>query len=153
MAKKRTSRRGPSPVIKERLAACRGRMKKAGLSAFLVTNRPDQVYLTGFTGEDGGALITTKDVHLLTDGRFATSRKANIRTQTSRVNFSLTFLSKRVVSLYALERLALSDRAFDFRAALHATGLAHDCLGVFCILTLKPTNQARICRPNAFDAT
>ena len=75
MAKKRTTRRGPSPVIKQRLAACRAKMKKAGFSAFLVTNRPDQVYLTGFTGEDGGVLITAKDLCLLTDSRFQTSRK------------------------------------------------------------------------------
>jgi len=75
MAKKRVSRRGPSPTIKRRLEACRARMRKEGISAFLVTNRPDQWYLTGFTGEDGGVLITKKDVCLLTDSRFQTSRR------------------------------------------------------------------------------
>lgn len=50
-------------------------MKSAGIPAFLITNRADQFYLTGFTGEDGGALITPRDVYLLTDSRFATSSK------------------------------------------------------------------------------
>jgi Xaa-Pro aminopeptidase len=48
-------------------------MKRRGLSALLVTDRSDQNYLTGFTGEDGGILITSKKVFLLTDGRFETS--------------------------------------------------------------------------------
>jgi Xaa-Pro aminopeptidase len=38
--------------------------------SLLVTNRPDQVYLTGFTGEDGGVLVTRNRVVLLTDSRF-----------------------------------------------------------------------------------
>jgi Xaa-Pro aminopeptidase len=45
-------------------------MRRARLGALLVTNRADQYYLTGFDGEDGAALITPRDVHIMTDARF-----------------------------------------------------------------------------------
>ncbi len=40
------------------------------LDAYLVVNRNDQYWLTGFTGEDGAVLVTQREVVLLTDGRF-----------------------------------------------------------------------------------
>jgi len=40
------------------------------LDAFLVTDRMDQIYLTGFTGEDGAVLITSRTLAIVTDGRF-----------------------------------------------------------------------------------
>jgi Xaa-Pro aminopeptidase len=36
----------------------------------LITNKADQLYLTGFGGEDGGVLILPRGVVLITDGRF-----------------------------------------------------------------------------------
>lgn len=54
----------------DRLRAVREAMNRARLDAFFVTRRVDQYYLTGFTGEDGGILITPRRVYLLTDGRF-----------------------------------------------------------------------------------
>ncbi len=45
-------------------------MGKKRLEGLLVTDRMDQLYLTGFTGEDGAALVTPRGVTLLTDGRF-----------------------------------------------------------------------------------
>ncbi len=45
-------------------------MAKGRLSAYLITNRIDQIYLTGFTGEDGAAVVTADRVYLITDGRF-----------------------------------------------------------------------------------
>ncbi len=51
-------------------------MKRAQIPALLITNRPDQIYMTGFSGEDGGVLITSREVYLLTDSRFETSSKA-----------------------------------------------------------------------------
>lgn len=51
----------------ERLRASLSRKKLDGL---LVENRMDQIWLTGFTGEDGLVLVTAREVVLLTDGRF-----------------------------------------------------------------------------------
>jgi Xaa-Pro aminopeptidase len=67
-----TQRRSPkpSPIIAARLEACRARIQEKSLSGYLITNRADQYYLTGFDGEDGAALILPDRVYLLTDGRF-----------------------------------------------------------------------------------
>lgn len=76
MAKKRKKAargkksRAPDAVIADRLARFRAEMRKAKIPAYYINNRADQIYLTGFTGEDGGALITPRQVFLLTDGRF-----------------------------------------------------------------------------------
>jgi Xaa-Pro aminopeptidase len=45
-------------------------MARKRLDGYLVLDRMDQIWLTGFTGEDGAVLITPKVVVLLTDGRF-----------------------------------------------------------------------------------
>ncbi len=60
----------PPPVIGQRLEACRARIRKKSVCGYLVTNRVDQFYLTGFDGEDGAALVLPDRVSLLTDGRF-----------------------------------------------------------------------------------
>lgn len=60
----------PSPVIADRLKRCRRRLAKDGVSAFLITNPVDYYYLTGFTGEDSAVLVTARDVHMISDGRF-----------------------------------------------------------------------------------
>lgn len=69
------SRSGPSAVIRKRIERCRKAMSAAGVSAYLITNRPDHYYLTGFSGEDSAVLITSKAVWLISDGRFDTSIK------------------------------------------------------------------------------
>lgn len=71
MAKRKKPR--PSPVIADRLARCRRQMKKRRMQAYLVSSRVDHTYLVGFTGEDSAVLITPRDVHLITDGRFDVS--------------------------------------------------------------------------------
>ncbi len=48
-------------------------MRSRRLDAFLVTARVDQFYLSGFTGEDGMALVTPKGVCLISDFRFKTA--------------------------------------------------------------------------------
>lgn len=45
--------------------------RKWGVDAFLVTDRSNVRYLTGFTGEDSAALLFRSGAVLLTDGRFA----------------------------------------------------------------------------------
>lgn len=68
MARSRVAK--PADTIRERLAQCRAQLAKHKVSAYLITNRVDQIYLTGFDGEDGAVIITPRDVHIITDGRF-----------------------------------------------------------------------------------
>lgn len=55
---------------KPRVARLRAAMREKDLDGYLVWDRMDQFWLTGFTGEDGGVLVTPRRVTLLTDGRF-----------------------------------------------------------------------------------
>jgi Xaa-Pro aminopeptidase len=54
----------------DRITRLRERMRSRRLDAYLVQNRNDQYWLTGFTGEDGSVLVTARSIVLLTDGRF-----------------------------------------------------------------------------------
>lgn len=67
--------RKPSQTIANRLKRFRRQMKAARISAFLVTHPVDYFYLTGFTGEDSAVLLTSRAVHIISDGRFAESIK------------------------------------------------------------------------------
>jgi Xaa-Pro aminopeptidase len=60
----------PSPVIAHRLGLFRKKMKSNKVGAFLVSKPMDYFYLAGFTGEDSALLITGRDVHVISDGRF-----------------------------------------------------------------------------------
>ncbi len=68
MGKQKNAR--PSLTIQKRLDHCRAELRERGMPAYLITSRMDQVYLTGFDGEDGAAVITSRGVHIITDGRF-----------------------------------------------------------------------------------
>lgn len=57
-------------TYKKRLADFRDRMAEHEVDGYLIQDRMDQYWLTGFTGEDGFVLITSRAVVLLTDGRF-----------------------------------------------------------------------------------
>ncbi len=59
----------PAPYA-DRVARLRQQMRQRRLDGYLVVNRMDQYWLTGFTGEDGLVLVTARAVVLLTDGRF-----------------------------------------------------------------------------------
>ena len=67
--------RGPSPVISGRLAQCRRKMAKHRIHAYLISSPRDYFYLTGFSGEDSAVLLTPRDVHVISDGRFDESSK------------------------------------------------------------------------------
>jgi Xaa-Pro aminopeptidase len=71
----------PAPHC-DRLARVRAEMARRKLDGYLVQNRMDQYWLTGFTGEDGFVLVTARAVVLLTDGRF--SEAAEIETPWAR---------------------------------------------------------------------
>ena len=53
-----------------RLERARATLRARRLDGYLITHRPDQYWLTGFTGEDGQVLLTARGVTLLSDGRF-----------------------------------------------------------------------------------
>lgn len=59
----------PAPY-RDRVRRLRAAMTQRKLDGYLVQNRMDQYWLTGFTGEDGFVLVTPRAVVLLTDGRF-----------------------------------------------------------------------------------
>lgn len=59
----------PAPYA-DRLDRLRAEMTRRKLDGYLIVNRTDQFWLTGFTGEVGHTLVTQRGVTLLTDGRF-----------------------------------------------------------------------------------
>ena len=61
--------RVPAPYA-QRLQDVRAKLADAQLDGYLVQDRMDQFWLTGFTGEDGAVLVTPHALVLLTDGRF-----------------------------------------------------------------------------------
>lgn len=68
MAKKRST---VPKRYADRITRVRAEMERRHVDGYLVVNRNDQYWLTGFTGEDGGVLVSARAVVLLTDGRFS----------------------------------------------------------------------------------
>lgn len=56
--------------LKARHQQVREAMKQLGIDALLLNHTPDVCYLTDFTGDDTFAIITEKDIHLLSDFRY-----------------------------------------------------------------------------------
>ena len=67
--KKKTTKTPPKPYSL-RIQNLRDALQQRGLDGYLVQDRMEQYWLTGFTGEDGYTIITPKEAVLLTDGRF-----------------------------------------------------------------------------------
>lgn len=72
----RATRSAVPPLHAERLARVRAALVARKLDGYLISDRMDQYWLTGFTGEDGGVLVTPSAVVLLTDGRFIATAAA-----------------------------------------------------------------------------
>ena len=64
------ARKTPPEPYSLRINKLRAEMDRRKLDGYLIQNRLDQYWLTGFTGEDGAVLVTPRTVVLLTDGRF-----------------------------------------------------------------------------------
>jgi len=58
-----------------RIKRLREELAARKLDGYLIQDRMDQYWLTGFTGEDGAVLLTQRAVVLLTDGRFDEAAK------------------------------------------------------------------------------
>ncbi len=67
----------PESIV-SRVAECRKRLRAAKAEAMLVKNEVDYFYLTGFTGADSAAVVTQREVHVITDGRFLEEIKHEI---------------------------------------------------------------------------
>ncbi len=76
MAERRTRKRGARGRAKAgdvhalRLARLRGLLRRAGISALLITRPNDIRYLTGFSGEDSYGIVTAGSLMVLSDFRF-----------------------------------------------------------------------------------
>lgn len=69
VTKKRISRTWPAN-LSARLTKLRQKMADEGLDGLLISHPPDIQYLTGFSGEDSWALVTGRNVIILSDSRF-----------------------------------------------------------------------------------
>ena len=121
----------PPPVIARRLQACPAKIQEKSASGYLITNRVDQFYLTGFDGEDGAALILPDRVYLFTDGRFReeVERDAPWARAVVRTSGPLAESLAKVVRQNRLERLGFQPNAISVALykvlgkALHPTRL------------------------------
>lgn len=108
--------------IAARVSDCRKRIKAAKADALLTKNEPDYFYLTGFTGSDSAAIVTTRDVHVITDGRFLEEIKheipwAKVWLRKGGVNEEVALVCERArIKRLAIqpEYLTLGDQA-DFK--------------------------------------
>jgi len=62
--------RKPAPYLVSRLTAVRAAMQQRHLDGLLLSHPPDIAYLTDFTGDDSIALVTPRDLWLITDFRY-----------------------------------------------------------------------------------
>ncbi len=64
-----------SRTIKQRIKAIRRRLNKKNIDHLIVTKPANITYTTGFSGSDSWAVITPKNVYLLTDSRYTEQAK------------------------------------------------------------------------------
>ena len=68
----------PKLTVQGRADRLRNAMRDRELDGFVVVDLPSVRWLTGFTGSNGLAVISAKDVVLATDGRYATQAPAQL---------------------------------------------------------------------------
>ena len=108
----------PSPYD-QRIAGLRAHLAKKGLDGYLVLNRMDQYWLTGFTGEDGMVLVTRRGVILLTDGRFDEAadreapyaRKVLRKMRTAEANAKIILKSKPASVGFDPDQMTVGEHA------------------------------------------
>ena len=97
----------------ERIA---GRMGELGVDAIVVTRLPNVRYLTGFTGSNGQALVTTDGGVFFTDGRYTEQSRrevADMERVTYRQNFAEVV--REACAAHAVRRLGFEDGALTVR--------------------------------------
>jgi Xaa-Pro aminopeptidase len=121
----------PPSGLAARLEACRARIHEKSVSGYLITNRADQFYLTGFDGEDGAALILPDRVCLLTDGRFREEAQSAAPWAQAVVRLGTPLVESlaKVVRRHRLKRLGFQPGSLSvasyrtFHKALRPTSL------------------------------
>ncbi|MFH1747078.1 MAG: Xaa-Pro peptidase family protein [Planctomycetota bacterium] len=95
----------PTPY-NERISQIRAELTRRKLDGYLVQNRMDQIWLTGFTGEDGLVLVTQRALVLLTDGRFdeAADREAPFAKKVLR-KLRTAEVNAGIIKRYKINRL------------------------------------------------
>jgi Xaa-Pro aminopeptidase len=82
----------------DRLAARQNKLvhsiRKAGISALLVTNPNNVTYLTGFTGEDSYLLIGPDQLQVFSDSRFETQLQDECPNVAAQIRTSRTTMSE-----------------------------------------------------------
>ncbi|NDH24453.1 MAG: hypothetical protein EBY49_11040 [Actinobacteria bacterium] len=68
----------PKLTVQGRADRLRNAMRERELDGFVVVDLPSVRWLTGFTGSNGLAVISAKDVVLATDGRYAIQAPAQL---------------------------------------------------------------------------
>ena len=65
-------------IIKKRIKAIRHQLNKKKIDCLIVTRPANVTYTTGFSGDDSWAVITARELYLLTDSRY-TEQAQNLR--------------------------------------------------------------------------
>ena len=108
----RRANRPPSTIV-ERLRACRKRIQQKSVDGYLVTSRADQLYLTGFGGEDGAVLILPRSVVLMTDGRFKREAAAHPWARAVFRDGGLPDALGKLVRRHRIQRLGFQPEAMS----------------------------------------
>jgi Xaa-Pro aminopeptidase len=93
-------------VRKSRLKTIRHQLKKERIDSFIITTPANVTYTTGFLGEDSWALITPKNVYLITDSRY--TEQAQKECPDSRIITRTDSMGKTIAGL--LSELKITKR-------------------------------------------
>lgn len=103
----------PPPTIAERLRACRRRIHQKTVDGYLVSGRADQLYLTGFGGEDGVVLVLPRRTVLITDGRFKREAAALRWAKAVFRDVGLPEAVGKIARQYGIQRLGFQPEAMS----------------------------------------
>ncbi len=134
----------PALHIQNRLSRCRRMMAQHKVPAYLITNRMDQIYLTGFVGEDGAVLITPKDVYVCTDGRFEGEARQQIPW--AKVSMRMGSLEVDLAKVTAQAKIRRMCFQPDYLSYLMLGDVKKACKGAKLEPAPPIVNQMRICK-------
>lgn len=114
------------PFERRRVANMRRLMRKRGMTSFLVTQRENVRYLTGFTGSSGVALVTRGSIALITDFRYQLQAKRETEgTRIAILKKDLLATVKETAASMGVSRLWFDESSLpvDRARRLKETGL------------------------------
>ena len=133
-----------------RIEKLRGAMAKAKVTSLLVTNFPDVSYLTGFEGDDSWAVVTPKNIWLITDSRYEEQVQREcpwVRTVVRRQGLALEVA--RIVMREKIEKLGIQQDILTLRQLeilqkeLKKAGRVKLAPVLEMVLTLRAVKDAR----------